>query len=213
MAFVDGLKSWLLALYGLLVFIRLNWICFIHNPIIWIKYYRQLIANSPRINIFYWMDRDTLGRLGQDQSAYIQYGTLKIGKQAPAGKLYTINKGVTNIHQIIQESNKKLAVLNFAHATDGWRLSGMNEDLGICFKQPKTLEDRMKVAQAFIQNSSFQHAIVVDDIDDTTSNLYDAVPERLYVVSDDYKILYKGGPGPYGYNFDDLTQSLHKLLA
>lgn len=93
-----------------------------------------------------------------------------------------------------------------AHPDDGWQLKE-NCDSGVCYTQPKSLEERLKVASDFINKSGYRIPLVVDGIDDEANKLYSAWPERLYIIRDG-KIAYKGGMGPFGFNSTEVLDWL-----
>jgi hypothetical protein len=99
-----------------------------------------------------------------------------------------------------------------AHPVDG-RVAKYNEMAGIRIKQPTTLEAREDVAQTCSTKLSLKFPVIVDTIDNQTSQDYAAHPDRLYVVDTDGKIAYKGKPGPRGFNVAEMTAALDKLLA
>jgi hypothetical protein len=99
-----------------------------------------------------------------------------------------------------------------AHPVDG-RVAKYNEVAGIRIKQPTTIEAREEVAQTCSAKLSLKFPVVVDTIDNKTSQGSAALPDRLYVVDKDGKIAYKGKPGPRGFNVPEMTQALDKLLA
>ena len=49
--------------------------------------------------------------------------------------------------------------------------------------------------------------VYVDTMENSMKTAYAALPERLYVIDDD-KIAYAGGPGPEGYNLEELRRWL-----
>ena len=53
--------------------------------------------------------------------------------------------------------------------------------------------------------------MLVDDLNDTVSRAFDAMPDRLYIIRDG-KIAYKGGHGPRGFNVAELEGELKKML-
>ena len=55
--------------------------------------------------------------------------------------------------------------------------------------------------------------MLVDDIDDTVSRAFDAMPDRMYIIGKDGRIAYKGGRGPREFNVQEMTGALEKLLA
>jgi len=94
-----------------------------------------------------------------------------------------------------------------AHATDEWHLYR-----DVCFKQPKTIEDREVLAKEYISRTQNPMTVVCDVIDNTCATLYSAWPERLYCVGKDGEVAYKGDLGPDGYSPDGLQEFLEALL-
>ena len=86
----------------------------------------------------------------------------------------------------------------------------LNQNIDVNFEKPTALHQRLFLAQKFIDRFQIQLPIYVDDIDDTISSLYSALPERLYVIKNS-QINYKGGPGPMCYDLEDLESHLQQL--
>ena len=93
-----------------------------------------------------------------------------------------------------------------AHPADGWKL-----DQDICFKQPKTLKQRMNIAKAFVKDYDFKIPLYIDLMDNNANNDYSAIPERLYVVRNSC-IEYQGGIGPTGYDLNELEKEYLERL-
>lgn len=83
-----------------------------------------------------------------------------------------------------------------AHPTDEWQMDS-NEEEGVCYAQPKTLADRVLIANDFARRHKYEIPLLIDDIDDHTEWVYAGWPERLYVIDEKGTIAYKGGPGPF----------------
>ena len=49
---------------------------------------------------------------------------------------------------------------------------------------------------------------VVDDLDDAVSIAYHGWPERLYLIDTDGMVLYRCGPGPFGFDPDGLEEAI-----
>src|SRR5262245_57366534 len=64
---------------------------------------------------------------------------------------------------------------------------------------PKTLEERRKVAQTFARQVTLSVPILVATIDHQVEKAYAGWPDRLYVIDPRGKIVLKGGPGPGGF--------------
>jgi len=86
-----------------------------------------------------------------------------------------------------------------AHPTDEWQMkSNVKED--VCYAQPKTLEQRLAIANDFTKRYSFPIPFGIDDMSNTVNDLYAAWPERLYILDESGRIAYRGGMGPFNYS-------------
>lgn len=74
-----------------------------------------------------------------------------------------------------------------------------NETQGVCYAQPRSLADRVVIANDFVRRCSFPIPILIDDEQNAADQSYAGWPERLYVIDDSNKIAYKGKTGPFGY--------------
>ncbi|KAG7158744.1 thyroxine 5-deiodinase-like [Homarus americanus] len=99
-----------------------------------------------------------------------------------------------------------LVYISEAHPTDGWTISGS------IFQLPshRTLEDRTAAAGMMVAAEHLECPVVMDSLEDLASRAYGALPERLYIVLDGI-IVYKGGPGPWGYKLRE-TESWLKAF-
>lgn len=98
-----------------------------------------------------------------------------------------------------------------AHPSDGWAVP-QNEKAGIDVKDPKTIEDREKVASTCIEKLKLSIPAVIDDMKDTANKSYSAWPDRIFVIGKDGKIAYRGGQGPGGFKADELEKELKKMF-
>jgi hypothetical protein len=98
-----------------------------------------------------------------------------------------------------------------AHPSDGWSMES-NDRVGITIAQPKSVEDRTRVATQCCSSLEMAIPLVVDGVDDAVGQAYSGFPDRLYLIDRDGKVAYKGGRGPYGYKPRELEQSLIMLL-
>src|SRR5262249_33611983 len=79
-----------------------------------------------------------------------------------------------------------------AHPTDGRAIKGNKFQI----TDPKTIEERQKVAKEFAASLKLTPPILVDPMDDPMEKAYAGWPDRLYVIDQEGKIGLKGGPGP-----------------
>jgi Iodothyronine deiodinase len=85
-----------------------------------------------------------------------------------------------------------------AHPTDEWQMkSNIKED--VCYKQPKTLEQRVAIANDFVQRQKYPLPFGIDDMSNAANDAYSAWPERLYIIDEQGRIAYAGGMGPFRY--------------
>src|SRR5690242_7570864 len=94
-----------------------------------------------------------------------------------------------------------------AHPTTGWRMES-NDREDICFPQPETDEDHIAIAKACQSRLKMTVPLVVDHMDDRVGHLYSGMPDRLYVIGRDGRVVYKGGRGPFGFKVGEMEQAL-----
>lgn len=94
-----------------------------------------------------------------------------------------------------------------AHPDDEWQMDS-NVEKDLVFNQPKTFEERMNLAQAFVTEMEIEGPVMVDEIDNIANACFAAWPERLYVIDTDGRIVYKGGMGPFDFDTDELDEFL-----
>lgn len=94
-----------------------------------------------------------------------------------------------------------------AHPTDGW-------NMGSEFKisDPKTFQERRKVAGMCEAGLQYGIRTYVDEMDDAVMSAYAAWPERLYLVDQNGRIAYAGGIGPFGFAPMELNQAINIQL-
>ncbi|MGJ8697407.1 MAG: deiodinase-like protein [Verrucomicrobiaceae bacterium] len=95
-----------------------------------------------------------------------------------------------------------------AHATDGRRPSQT-----VKIPLHKTLEDRKKAATGCTAASSLKVPVLLDDMEDSASKAYSALPERFFILGTDGKVSYAGGRGPRGVDLDALEKHLKELTT
>ena len=81
---------------------------------------------------------------------------------------------------------------------------------GVCYPQPTTLADRVKIANDFVQRFHYEIPLVVDPIENPANAAYAGWPERFYIVDEKGTIVYKGKPGPFGYHPEEVEAWLAK---
>ncbi len=89
----------------------------------------------------------------------------------------------------------------------------VNERDGVVYAQPRTAEERAKVAGDCRKGLKLSMPMLLDGMDNAANEAYAAWPDRLYIVGKDGRIAYKGAPGPAGFNPAEMEQALAKLLG
>ena len=98
-----------------------------------------------------------------------------------------------------------------AHPSDGWRMDA-NDKAGIVVAQPKSSDERTRVAATCCSTLKMTMPLLVDTIDDRVGHAYSGMPDRLYVIDASGRIAYQGGRGPFGFRPAEMEQSLIMLL-
>lgn len=90
-----------------------------------------------------------------------------------------------------------------AHPLDEWQMdSNVEED--VCYRQPRTLPERLTIANDFVDRFRYPLPLLVDDMGNAANALYAGWPERLYVIAPGGTIAYKGKPGPFGFQPEEV---------
>ena len=69
----------------------------------------------------------------------------------------------------------------------------------VCYAQPKTLQQRVAIAQDFTKKYKFPLPFGIDDMSNAADAAYAAWPERLYIIDETGHVAYRGGMGPFHY--------------
>lgn len=90
-----------------------------------------------------------------------------------------------------------------AHPEDEWQMES-NETEGVCYPQPKTMEQRVAIANDFVQRFKYPIPLLIDPMDGPADRLYAGWPERFYIIDESNKIVYKGETGPFGFHPEEV---------
>lgn len=131
-----------------------------------------------------------------------------------------------SLHDLYEQYNDKvqfiLIYLREAHPIDGWWLGGGIVGLVLRLRRskaakdlydPKTMEERRKVAARCESELKYEIPTLVDDIDDSVNRAYAAMPTRLYLIGTDGRVAYAGGLGPFGFKPQELKVAVEILLS
>ena len=120
-----------------------------------------------------------------------------------------------NVEKIFERDRDRAEFLMIyvreAHPTDGWHMPS-NDRYDVSLPQPRTFDERVKVAATCQQSLGFDMPFLVDPMNDVAGASYSGMPSRLYVIDRAGKIAYKSGRGPFGFKPAEMEQSLILLL-
>ncbi len=81
-------------------------------------------------------------------------------------------------------------------------------------EDPVTLSERNEVAKVCMTKLALEPIpALVDDVDDAVGTAYAAHPDRMYLVGRDGRIAFRGGPGPMGFDPEQLDAAIRKELG
>src|SRR5260370_9946708 len=89
--------------------------------------------------------------------------------------------------------------------------SNVKED--VCYAQPKTVEQRVAIANDFVRWQKYPLPFGIDDMSNTADLAYSAWPERLYIIDEHGRVAYAGGMGPFKYDPAEVRAWLAKRFA
>jgi hypothetical protein len=98
-----------------------------------------------------------------------------------------------------------------AHPEDEWQTDS-NREQNFVFKQPRTFDQRKELAKILVDRLKYRMPLAIDSMDNRTDKAFAAWPERIYILGEGGKILYKGGPGPFGFHPDEAETALARLV-
>ena len=99
-----------------------------------------------------------------------------------------------------------------AHPTDGWQVPN-NLDDSVLYPQPTSSLEREEVASACVLSLDLSIPTLVDDMENSTDLAFGALPDRLYLISRDGRIVYRSAPGPFGFRPDELASAIKAYVG
>jgi hypothetical protein len=104
-----------------------------------------------------------------------------------------------------------LVYVREAHPKEGWWMLS-NQRAGIELPQPTTFKERREIALTCRDHLDLKVPMLIDTLDDAVGSAYSGMPNRLYLIDCDGKVVFKNGRGPFGFHPRQLEQSLVLLL-
>jgi thiol-disulfide isomerase/thioredoxin len=120
-----------------------------------------------------------------------------------------------NVEKLYQQYRDRatfvMVYVREAHPVEGWQLES-NKRLGVALPQPRTYDERVKVAQMCSSRLGMGMPMLVDTIGDLVGARYSGMPSRLYLIDQTGRVAYKNGRGPFGFKPAELEHELVLLL-
>lgn len=91
----------------------------------------------------------------------------------------------------------RIVYIKEAHAADSRRPVPYAVREGI--NQPTTYEERCTIAHRLAQDTRLTIPMLVDEIDDNVNELYQALPNRVFLVRKDGRLAVAAARGPMGF--------------
>jgi hypothetical protein len=99
-----------------------------------------------------------------------------------------------------------------AHPTDVWQMSSNVRD-GVLFRSPRDEAERASVANACVTKLGIKFPALVDSYDNRVESAYTGWPDRLYLIAQGGRILFKTRAGPFGFHPKELAEALKKAVG
>lgn len=99
-----------------------------------------------------------------------------------------------------------------AHPTDGQQ-STQNVTDGILYEQPRTIDEREELAQVCMLRLDLQMPTLLDNMDDEVDRLYAALPDRLYLLDAQGKVVFRTAVGSPGFDVEIWHAAIAAHLA
>jgi hypothetical protein len=80
-------------------------------------------------------------------------------------------------------------------------------------EQHKTLEARKEAAGSCVANLDLKIPLLIDDMNNSVGDAFSGHPDRLFILSPEGTVAYRGDKGPRGFDVDEMTAALGKLLV
>jgi hypothetical protein len=93
-----------------------------------------------------------------------------------------------------------------------WLLKLKKSKAALDVYDPKTNQERQRIAQRCADALDYGIPTLVDTVDNTVNQQYAALPARLYLVGRNGQVVYTGSPGPWGYKPAQLEKAIQDYL-
>jgi len=81
----------------------------------------------------------------------------------------------------------------------------------VVFASPKNEDERAFIAGACIRKLGIKFPAVLDEFGNSTEQAYTGWPDRIYLIDQSGRVVFKTKPGPFGFKPDGLAAAMAKL--
>ena len=82
----------------------------------------------------------------------------------------------------------------------------------VMFASPRNESERFSVAGACVRRLNIKFPALVDGFDDRVESAYTGWPDRLYLIGQGGRVLYKSAAGPFGFHPEDLASAIRTSI-
>jgi hypothetical protein len=104
-----------------------------------------------------------------------------------------------------------LIYIREAHPTDGWQVPQNQRD-GALLPTAKTQEQKAEHADFCVVKLDIKFPTLIDGMDNKVESTYAGWPDRLYLIGQDGRVVYKSGVGPAGFKPPELETAIRTLV-
>ena len=83
----------------------------------------------------------------------------------------------------------------------------------VLFASPRDEAERFSVAGSCVRKLHIKFPALIDGFDNRVESAYTGWPDRLYLIGQGGRVLYKSKPGPFGFLPDDLAGAIHAAIG
>ena len=98
-----------------------------------------------------------------------------------------------------------------AHPSDGWQVE-VNKREGVIFNQPETIAERVEVAAACSLRLDLSIPTLLDEMTNEVDEAFAALPDRLYLIDGEGRIIYRSEGGPMGFKPEEFEDAIKRHL-
>lgn len=84
---------------------------------------------------------------------------------------------------------------------------------GVLFRSPTNEAERATVANACWRKMGIKFPALLDGFDNRVEAAYTGWPDRLYLIAQGGRVVYKSKPGPFGFDPGELARAIPALPA